>query len=252
MTPDHENQSSSRHERDRSDHAASTPGGSNSREDRTTARNASAKHAPMGAQTRLVAALCSGAVAAIAASLTINLSLALLTSFAVTHLVFVGLGWFVLWPLDGEATEGNAHHEDLGSRTEEALVVAISLGALLGIATLLGTRGSQYREAAAALALLGVFTAWGSLHLMYATRYGYLYYVHNPGAGIDFNMKQKPTYRDFIYFSYTLGMTYAVSDTNVSDEKIRSVVVRHTMLSYVFGVVILASTINVVAGIVTR
>lgn len=56
---------------------------------------------------------------------------------------------------------------------------------------------------------------------------------------------------DFLYFSYNLGMTYQVSDTGVSSSTIRAVALRHCLLSYVFGASILATTINLVAGIVT-
>lgn len=73
----------------------------------------------------------------------------------------------------------------------------------------------------------------------------------DPAGGIDFNGHERPAYRDFFYFSYNLGMTYQVSDTSVSSSAIRSVVLRHCLLSYIFGTVILAATINLVAGIVT-
>lgn len=66
-----------------------------------------------------------------------------------------------------------------------------------------------------------------------------------------FNSKQPPAYRDFLYFSYNLGMTYQVSDTSVTSATIRAVVLRHCLLSYVFGTSILATTINLVTGIVT-
>ena len=69
-------------------------------------------------------------------------------------------------------------------------------------------------------------------------------------AGIDFNGDQLPAFRDFLYFSYNLGMTYQVSDTSVSSSAIRQVVLRHCLLSYVFGTSILATTINLVVGIV--
>ena len=88
------------------------------------------------------------------------------------------------------------------------------------------------------------------LHLTYAARYAYLYYG-DPVGGIDFNSSDPPAYRDFCYFSYNLGMTYQVSDTGVSSTAIRSVVLRHCLISYVFGTVILAATINLVAGLVT-
>ena len=72
------------------------------------------------------------------------------------------------------------------------------------------------------------------------------------GTGIDFNEEAfEPAFRDFFYFSYNLGMTYQVSDTAVTSPAIRAVVLRHTLLSYVFGAVVLASTINLVAGLAT-
>jgi uncharacterized membrane protein len=99
------------------------------------------------------------------------------------------------------------------------------------------------------LALVGVATAWGSLHLMYAVRYAHLYYAMAPVGGIDFNGEDEPTFRDFFYFSYNLGMTYQVSDTAVTSPAIRSVVLRHCLLAYLFGAAILATAINLVAGI---
>lgn len=133
---------------------------------------------------------------------------------------------------------------------EELLVVASALCGLVGIVMLLLVGNSDLSHAAAATALCGVFLAWAALHLMYATRYAYLYYLA-PEGGIDFNSDDPPQYSDFLYFSYNLGMTYQVSDTDVSSSTIRAVALRHCLLSYVFGASILATTINLVAGIVT-
>ena len=69
----------------------------------------------------------------------------------------------------------------------------------------------------------------------------------SPEGGIDFNSDDPPAFRDFFYFSYNLGMTYQVSDTSVSSPTIRAVALRHCLLSYAFGTVILATTINLVA-----
>jgi uncharacterized membrane protein len=76
---------------------------------------------------------------------------------------------------------------------------------------------------------------------MYAARYAYLYYTPSAG-GIDFNdPNYRPAFRDFFYFSYNLGMTYQVSDTSVSNPAIRAVALRHCLLSYAFGTIILAT-----------
>lgn len=54
---------------------------------------------------------------------------------------------------------------------------------------------------------------------------------------------------DFAYLSYTVGMTFQVSDTNISKAKVRHSILRHSLLSYLFGTVIVATTINLVASL---
>lgn len=163
---------------------------------------------------------------------------------------FVALGTAVLWPVSADRTQQNARREDFRPLVSEVVVVTVAVASLITIVTLLVLDKSSSDKPAAAIGLGGVFMAWAMLHQMYAARYAHLYY-QTPAGGIDFNNSDPPSYRDFFYFSYNLGMTYQVSDTNVSSGDIRSVVLRHSLLSYVFGTVILAATINLVAGIVT-
>jgi uncharacterized membrane protein len=206
---------------------------------------------PVSAIPRLVGALVLGAAVGLAVGFTLTAPLGILVGVAATHAVFAITGWVVLWPLDADSTRDNAAREDFRPSVEELAVVAASLGALLLVAMLLVIGGSRAGQVAAATALAGVFMAWASVHLMYAARYAFLYYVTCKSAGIDFNSDDPPSYRDFLYFSYNLGMAYQVSDTTVTSPEIRAVVLRHTLLAYVFGAVVLASTINLVAGVAT-
>ena len=57
------------------------------------------------------------------------------------------------------------------------------------------------------------------------------------------------TYLDFAYVAFTVGMTFQVSDTDISQRALRSLVLRHALLAYLFGTVIVGLTINVVAGL---
>jgi len=205
---------------------------------------------PLSAVPRLGAAIVAGVVIGLVVSAFSGAPLGILSGVAGTETAFVVSGWVVLWPMDAEATHRNAHREDFRPVLEELLVVGSALCGLVGIVVLLLLGRSEAVHAAAATALGGVFMAWAGLHLMYATRYAHLYYA-TPVRGIDFNSDDPPAYTDFFYFSYNLGMTYQVSDTDVSSTEIRRVVLRHTLLSYVFGASILATTINLVAGIVT-
>ncbi|MFE5793431.1 DUF1345 domain-containing protein [Streptomyces sp. NPDC056503] len=198
---------------------------------------------------RLAGAGTTGAAAGAVTGLLADTALGILAGIAVAETVFVVTGWIVLWPMDATTTRHNLRREEFRPVVEESAVVTATLCGLVAIVALLLV-DSGYGRAAAGVALWGVFMAWAALHLMYATRYAYLYYA-TPEGGIDFNSDDRPRYTDFLYFSYNLGMTYQVSDTNVSDAGIRAVVLRHCLLSYVFGASILATAINLVAGIVT-
>lgn len=201
----------------------------------------------LSAVARLAVSVAAGVVIGVLVGVLIGAPFGLLVGIATSGTIFVVAGWATLWRMDAAATRANAQREDFRPVTDEIVVVAVALCGLLGIVVLLLHSDS---DAAAAVALAGVFVAWAALHLMYATRYAHLYYLTNAG-GIDFNSDQPPSYRDFLYFSYNLGMTYQVSDTNVTSPTIRAVVLRHTLLSYVFGTSVLATTINLVAGAVT-
>ncbi|WP_214322591.1 DUF1345 domain-containing protein [Nonomuraea sediminis] len=205
---------------------------------------------PLSAVTRLAGTAVAGAGIGVVVAVLTNVPLGILAGIATAETIFVVAGWIVLWPMNAAATHRNARREDFRPVAEELVVVVAALCGLVAIVVLLLLASDITRHAAAATAVGGVFMAWAALHLMYATRYAYLYYGPSAG-GIDFNSDHPPAYRDFLYFSYNLGMTYQVSDTDVSSTAIRAIVLRHALLSYVFGTSILATTINLVAGIVT-
>ena len=80
-------------------------------------------------------------------------------------------------------------------------------------------------------------------------RYAHLYYTP-PIGGIDFKMgAEEPGYVDFAYTAFTIGMTFQVSDTDITSREMRRQVLRHALVSFLFGAVILATTVNVIAGL---
>ncbi|TLF73242.1 DUF1345 domain-containing protein [Nocardia cyriacigeorgica] len=199
---------------------------------------------------RLVGAVLVGVVIGALVGRLTEWPLGVLAGIATADTLFVVVGWFALWPMDAAQTRANARREDFRPVVEELSVVGAASSGLIGIVVILVLGDSGAGELAAALALGGVFMAWAALHLMYSARYAYLFY-ESPVGGIDFNSDDAPAYRDFLYFSYNLGMTYQVSDTDVSSSRIRAITLRHNLLSYAFGTVILATTINLVVGIAT-
>jgi uncharacterized membrane protein len=86
------------------------------------------------------------------------------------------------------------------------------------------------------------------VHTLFTLRYAALYYGR-PGGGIRFNSAEPPTYADFAYLAFTVGMTFQVSDTALHSTTLRRTVLQHALLSYLFGTGILATTINLVASL---
>jgi uncharacterized membrane protein len=99
-----------------------------------------------------------------------------------------------------------------------------------------------------ALGVLSVALSWAMVHTVFTLRYARTYYL-KPEGGVDFNESDPPTYLDFAYLALSIGMTFQVSDTNLTSKPIRRIALTHAVLSYLFGVVIVALAINVVASL---
>jgi uncharacterized membrane protein len=203
----------------------------------------------------VIVGILIGLLTALAATVTVGL--AVLVGITATGVVFVGAGLLVLWPMDGYATRRSARSEVLRPLADELVVAVAALIGLVG--AILPQLLSRTAEGlpAAICAVAAVFLCWAGLHLMYATRYADVYYDEERGGGISFRLDQDPDreagegpcYRDFLYLSFGVGMTYGITDTDVSSTAVRSIVLRHAVLSFVFGTVILASVVGVVTGV---
>jgi uncharacterized membrane protein len=97
-----------------------------------------------------------------------------------------------------------------------------------------------------------VVVSWFCVHTLYALTYA-RHYFEKPRGGIDFNSSgedDQPRFADFAYVAFTIGMSFAVSDTNLTSSTMRATAMGHAMLSYLFGSVVIASVINlIVSGI---
>jgi uncharacterized membrane protein len=128
------------------------------------------------------------------------------------------------------------------------MVLVASLASLAAIASLLIEARASEKIFIAVLAVVSVALSWGLVHTLFTLRYASLYY-EGPDGGVDFNQDEPPDYGDFAYLAFTLGMTFQVSDTTLHTHAIRMAALRHALLSYLFGTIILATLINLVAGL---
>jgi uncharacterized membrane protein len=161
--------------------------------------------------------------------------------------------WVVVGRMDPERTASHATREDPTRSATGVIVILASVASLVGVGYLLaaGSAKGGDAEIAGGIGIGSVVAAWLVVHTVFTLRYARLYYV-NAAGGIDFNQgDDPPAYVDFAYLAFTIGMTYQVSDTDLQTRKIRATALRQALLSYVLGAVILATTINLVAGLST-
>ncbi|MFP3465654.1 DUF1345 domain-containing protein [Leifsonia sp. SIMBA_070] len=199
---------------------------------------------------RMTTAIAAGVVVGIAAGLLNAWHYAIIAGWAAACLVYITWVWLAVWRLDSQATKDHATLEDPGRRTADFVLLLAAAASIFAVVYILVdakhlSGGKQL--GVALLSVLSVALSWTLVHTLYALRYARMYY--RTGGGIDFNQKESPRYSDFAYLSFTLGMTFQVSDTNIRSSYIRRAILRHTLLSYVFGTVIVAATVNLVAGL---
>jgi uncharacterized membrane protein len=179
--------------------------------------------------------------------------------------VAVLLGWDVMatsflvwvrWTIrgsDSEETAILAKTEDPSRALADLVLVAASVASLLGVGFALVKASSGAGAARAmitAVAVLSVTLSWLSVHTLFTLRYADLYYAAD--GGIDFHDDRAPDYGDFAYVAFTIGMTFQVSDTDLVSRPIRMAALRHALLSYLFGIAVIATTINAVASLLNH
>lgn len=156
-----------------------------------------------------------------------------------------------LWPMDAAQTREHARREDPGRRVARIIALVGSNASLGAVAVvLIETRHADAGMSfvLSGIAVVAVASSWALIQVDYMLRYANVFYS-DPVGGISFNQTEDPMYTDFAYFSVGLGLTYQVADTNVSTNAIRRIVIAQTLLAYLFGAVILATVINLVAGL---
>jgi len=155
---------------------------------------------------------------------------------------------------DGARTQRLATREDETRDTARLLVqisCAASVAAVGFSLHLAKQEGSVQRTLLITVGVVTVLLSWLVVHCVFTLRYADLFYG-SPDQGIDFGYttgEDQPDYRDFAYLAFTIGMTYQVSDTALRDRRLRRTVLVHAFVSYFFGVVIVATGVNVVAGL---
>jgi uncharacterized membrane protein len=201
--------------------------------------------------TRLLVAAAAGICAGVLVSLPGSWQLGTLAGWDVAAGVYVVWTWATVWHRDPAATSRLARREDTGRAVADALLLVASVASVLAIGLVI-TAGRATspgtRDLHGALAVVSVALSWTVVQTVFTLHYARLYYSDPPG-GIDFNQDAPPRFSDFAYLAFTVGMTFQVSDTQLRTSAFRAATLRQALLSYLLGAVILATAINLVAGL---
>ena len=104
------------------------------------------------------------------------------------------------------------------------------------------------------ISISGMVLSWVLIHTIFTLRYAHIFYDNNKekpeihAGGLEFPEDAKPDYLDFAYFSFVLGMTFQVSDVQVTSKRLRRLALLHGILAFGYNTIMIALTINLIAG----
>ncbi len=198
---------------------------------------------------RILVSVALGVVVAVVVGNTAGWRFAL-AGWIVTAGTYVVWTQFIVLGMDAGQTCRWATREDPTRWLADAVILSASVASLGGVGYVVaaGSRAGHEAVVAAIFGILTVAASWVAVHTLFTVHYARLYYSGEPG-GINFHDPEPPRFRDFAYLAFTVGMTYQVSDTEIALTSIRATVLRHALLSYLLGAVVLAVTINLIAGL---
>ncbi len=213
------------------------------------------------AGTRLIIALVSSIVTAIALRTVIGPEMCLVAAWDGFALVALILTWLTILTLRPEQICVLAQREDNSRFVSLVLVVMGASASLLAVVLLLQSSMSMQvgeRYAAITLALSAVALGWLLIHTVFTLRYAHLYYDGGKVRDIDSAAlafpgdETSPDYLDFAYFAFVIGMTAQTSDTAIKTRHMRRTALLHGIISFAFNTAIVALSIGVLTGLLAK
>jgi uncharacterized membrane protein len=202
-----------------------------------------------------------GVLAAFVVAWFVPWQLTVLVAWDVTAALVVGTVWIAIGRFTPEQTAEFALREDDTRAGTHLLLLGAALVSLVGVvlAFLKGNSGSHHDEVLLeAFGIATIVCSWLLVHTVFALRYAHVYYTE-PLGGIDFKSgrredpnHEEPDYLDFAYTAFTIGMTFQVSDTDITRREMRRQVLRHALISFLFGAIIVATMVNVIASLLNQ
>ncbi|HET9621075.1 MAG TPA: DUF1345 domain-containing protein [Kofleriaceae bacterium] len=206
---------------------------------------------PRSARARLTYAVALGALAWFVVPSRFSATTHALVAGDAACFFILAVQFFIISRANAAETRRRAASYDPGRGVVWIVVILASILGLFASAVVVrqGKSMSSFEgQLHVVLCFTSVVLSWLLSHASFTLRYAHLYYRGEAKGGIDFPGDDDPDDSDFAYLAFTIGMTFQVSDTDITSSEIRRTVLRHGLLSFVFNTVIIASAINLVVG----
>lgn len=210
-----------------------------------------------GPKKLLISVLMAGIVYALSFTVKTETSNKLILAWDMFCVSMIFFSWVLFVTTNSDDLCIVVEKQDDGLKAIFAIVLVAVCISVFGtlILTYAGTESPKNKVIHTIISLSPVMLSWFLLHTIFTVRYAHLYHDHNKlntGSeigGLDFPTDEEPDYLDFAYFSFVIGMTFQVSDVTVSSRAIRRFVLMHSLISFIFNTIIVALTINTLAGL---
>ncbi len=166
------------------------------------------------------------------------------------------MSWITFFITNSKQIREQSKVQDSSKSIIFMVVLISTLASFLAVLLLLVTKkgGNDSAPWHLPVAIAGMLFSWFLIHTIFALRYAHIYYgdhetkpnVH--AGGLEFPEDSRPEYFDFAYFSFVLGMTFQVSDVQITSKRFRRLALLHGILSFGFNTIMIALTINLIAG----
>lgn len=172
-------------------------------------------------------------------------------------LAYVILCWIVIFTRSAPQIRLHAQKED-GSRIfVSAIIVIASFASMLTVLLLILSQETSdtSKMIYVPLAVSGMLLSWFMVHTIFSFHYAHMYYGDDEehpekhAEGLSFPKEKAPDYLDFAYFAFVIGMTFQVSDVEITSRSIRRQALAHGLLSFGLNTFVVALTINLIAGL---
>jgi uncharacterized membrane protein len=201
---------------------------------------------------RALVCVAVGVVVGIIAAVTAAPSLGPLVGWCTAGVIALAWVWRICWRQDPAGTERVAREESVSHVTDNAIITACIASIAAVVVALIQSSNQNGDATSIALVILGVLgtiVAWALVNTVYALKYARMYFLDHPEDGFDIKQERQPTYSDFAYFAFTVGMSYAGPEIEPIDSEVRRKALLHALLSYFFGTILIAVSINLVTNL---